>query len=130
MCRRTSLMWFGTWNARARSFLIQASLALEVWVCPQILHKLALRNTRFSFMDVGSLAMTYGLTGRINAIVYLCSPSSLGCDSVGGFRGTSQGSGRQELLEKGKQVVQQNIALIDTIVSGPSCLIIVYVLAH
>jgi pyruvate-ferredoxin/flavodoxin oxidoreductase len=104
--------------------------ALESLVSPKILRKLALRNIRFYIMDAASLAMKFGLAGRINMICMCVFFRLSGVLPLDDAVALLKASIKKTYSYKGEDVVRKNIQLLDTVVSDPTTLILVDVPAR
>ena len=99
--------------------------ALEKLMCPKLLRKLALKNAKFYIMDAGRLATKFGLAGRINMIcmcVFFRLSNVLPLDDAIALL---KAAIKKNYSYKGEEVVANNIALLDTVVSDPESLILV-----
>lgn len=97
--------------------------ALERSISPNILRKLALRNANFYIMDAGRLASDFGLVGRINMIC-LCAFFRLANvvpldDAVALLKSAI----KKNYSYKGDLVVENNLSLLNKVVSDEGTLI-------
>ena len=96
--------------------------ALEELVSPRILRKIALRNIQFYVMDAQGLARRFGLAGRINMICMIAFFRVCQVIPLQDAVALLKSSIKKTYSYKGDDVVQKNIALLETVVNDPSCL--------
>lgn len=99
--------------------------ALEALVSPKILRKLALWNAKFYIMDAALLATQFGLAGRINMICMSVFFRLSGVIPLEDSVALLKSAIKKNYSHKGEDVVNNNIALLDTVVSDPNTLILV-----
>lgn len=97
--------------------------ALESLIDPKLLRQLALKNANFFIMDAASLAAKFGLAGRINMICMCVFFRLSGVLPLNDAVALLKAAIKKNYSYKGDAVVQQNIQLLDAVVSDPRCLL-------
>ena len=97
--------------------------ALESMISSKILNTLEKRNVKFYIMDAGRLATRYGLAGRINMICMCVFFRLSGVLPLDDAVALLKESIEKTYGYKGQTVVQNNIDLLDAVVSDPNILI-------
>jgi pyruvate-ferredoxin/flavodoxin oxidoreductase len=93
--------------------------ALEELVDPKLLRQLALKSVQFYIMDAASLAAKFGLAGRINMICMCAFFRLSGVLPLDDAVALLKAAIKKNYSYKGDIVVQQNIDLLDAVVSDP-----------
>jgi homodimeric pyruvate:ferredoxin (flavodoxin) oxidoreductase len=97
--------------------------ALESLVAPKILRALALRRAKFYIMDAARLAASFGLAGRINMICMCTFFKLAGVLPLDMAVSLLKLAIAKTYANKGENVVNKNIAVLESVVSDPAALI-------